>query len=285
MDYYKSYRKFFTVTSNVQSQTIKDNIADYPILENLFGFHYWLQDEVACIHNSPGYNNVLDSSTFVHATFTHNFFTSYSIFLALERNLLHTSISLKRTILESIVKMNYLAFFPADIDDVLFHEVIHGIRDEKEKKLELEAFKRKTAPQFKNLDIDQTLQRIKSKYSFKWFLEQIYDDQTIKSMKNAYRQWSGSTHASLLRFQSNYNKQITASEIHYLQIFLFYNILAEVEGHQNMIPNQFPYVQTKEFIDKMTTILNKKGGLPLLFPDNPTIASKVIIHPPGKPWE
>ena len=63
-------------------------------------------------------------------------------------------------------------------------------------------------------------------------------------------------------------------------------MIAEIEGHKGMIKaNLFPFKESREFMEKMRAILVKDGKLPSLFPDHPDIIEKVMIHPPGSPWE
>ena len=286
-DYKEYYSTFSTTTSNVQKQVIEDNTDAYSVLENLIGFHYWLHDEVASIYNDPNYYSQFVTGKFVHLEFGHNFLSLYSAFVALEHNLLHSAISLKRNVLESIVKMNYLAFFPSNICDVLFHDVINGLREESDKKQKLNSFVSHTKPSFcQTLTTDKILSNIKNKYYFKWLSKQIYAKQTTNSINSMYNKWSPSVHSSLLRPQTNYDKETTASELYDLQLLLFFNILAEVEGHGDMIKKDlFPYHKSKQFIDSILPLLRQNGRMISFFPDHPDIASKVYIHPPGAPWK
>lgn len=287
-NYYKSYTEFCNKNMNIQLQTIKDNIHHYPITEDLLGFHYWLDDKVGPIYNEmTGYDVQHISEAFIHITFSHNILSFYMIFLALERNLVHQAKTHMRTILESIPKMCYLAFYPSDINDIIIKDRISGIRNLEEKKNELEKFKTETRlPVFKNFNSDEVLEKIKGKYFFKWYLDQVYADQTKKSMNVLYRDLSNSVHSSFIRPQIKYDKQITEQGLVDVELLLFYNLVAEIEGHKGMIKAKlFPLKESMEFMEKMRAVLVKDGKLPSLFPDHPDIISKVMIHPPGSPWE
>ena len=288
VDYYKSYTEFCNKNMNIQLQFIKDQIHHYPIIEDLFGFHYWLDNKLGPIYNeTKDYAEKHISEAFTHITFSHNLLSFYTILLTLERNLLHQTKTHLRIILESIPKMNYLAFYPEEINDIIIKDRISGIRDLEEKKSELEKFKIETnVPHFQNFDSDELLQRIKGKYIFNWFLDNVYSDETKKSMKISYKDLSNSTHSSLIRQQFAYDKQFTEKILKDVELFLFYNLLAEIEGHKEMIRSKlFPIKESLEFMEKMRAVLVTDGKLPSLFPDHPDIISKVMIHPPGSPWE
>jgi len=285
-DYYKSYDEFCNKNMNIQLQTIKDQIYHYPIIEDLLGFYYWLDEKVGPIYNdTQSYDIEHISEAFTHISFSHNILSFYTIFLTLERNLLHQTKTHMRTILESIPKMNYLAFYPDNINDIIIRDRISGIRNTEDKKNELEKFKTETQISiFKNFNSDEVLERIKGKYYFNWYLDQIYADHTKKPMNILYHDLSNSIHSSLLRPQIKYDKELTDKVLRDVELLLFYNLLAEVEGHKRMISaNLFPIKESTEFLEKMRAILVTDGKLPSLFPDHPDILSRVMIHPPGSP--
>ncbi|MCH7649377.1 MAG: hypothetical protein IIA83_12340, partial [Thaumarchaeota archaeon] len=144
-NYYRSYTEFCNKNMNIQLQTIKDNIHHYPIIEDLLGFHYWLDSKIGPIYNeTTDYDVQHISEAFIHITFSHNLLSFYTIFLTLERNLLHQVSTHMRTVIESIPKMCYLSFYPSDINDIIIKDRISGIRDLEEKKKELEKFKSET---------------------------------------------------------------------------------------------------------------------------------------------
>ena len=263
---------------------IADNINDYPILENLIGFHHWLETKVGEAYNKITATEPYKISSFVHVAFTHNFLACYNILLALERNLIHPVRALKRNVLESIVKMNYIAYFPNDTWLILFHDHLDGTREEEDKKRKLTELQ--TIPYFCNKTLSCLLKKTDRKYYFKWFVKQVYNETTAQSMFRVHHAMSHSVHSSLLRLQQNYEKPTVSLEIADLKMLLFYNILAEVEGHRHMLSqNIFPYNETKKFLDKILIQIHTNKKMPSLFPDHPAIVSKVCIHPPGKPWE
>ena len=274
-DYYKSYCNFINICSNVQRRTIEDNINDYPVIENLLGFHYWLQDQVGKIYNDMDDPARFASSGFVHVMFSHNFLSFYAIFLALEKSLLHQARALTRNVIESIPKMNYMGFFPEEAPYILFRDYMQERNKGKIEK-EFDAFKSQISPDFQTIDRNKALKSIQ-RYSFRWFSERVYKQSTFDSMYETYRQLSTDVHPSSRRLQNNYEKEQTTLEITALKFLLFYNILAEVEGHGAMIRNNlFPYRDTCKFLEKMEGMLSRDGQMQLWIPDNPNILSKVI---------
>ena len=283
MTYYQSWFNFEKTVSKIQQQIIDDNKNDHSIVHNLLGYHYWLQHKVADVYNDGDISEPYKKSSFVHAMFTHNFLACYSILIELERNLIHSARASKRNVLESIVKMNYLAFFPKDVWFVLFGDHMSGVRGEQLQNIKFNELQH--ISYFQNAKLDVLLQKTYRKYHFKWFVNRIYDKPTADAMFGVHREMSHSAHPSLLRPQQDFNPQIISYEIYDLAILLFYNILAEVEGHKHMISeNEFPSDVTRKFIDEMLELLNRNKTFPSLFPDHSSIASKVLIHPPGHPW-
>ena len=89
-DYFKSYNEFCNKNMNIQLQTIKDQIYHYPIIEDLLGFHYWLDKKLGPIYNdTKSYDIEHISEAFTHISFSHNILSFYTTLLTLERNLLH----------------------------------------------------------------------------------------------------------------------------------------------------------------------------------------------------
>ncbi|CAD6368619.1 hypothetical protein NMT12_120107 [metagenome] len=287
-NYYKSYTEFCNKNMNIQFQTIKDNIHHYPIVEDLLGFHYWLDEKVAPIYNkTEDYDKQHMSEAFIHISFSHNILSFYTIFLTLEKSLIHQLNSHMRTVLESIPKMCYLSFYPDDVNDIIIKDRISGINDDEKKRNELDKFKTESSfPAFQNFNSDEAINRIKGKYYFKWFLDKVYNEETKKAFSTLYHHLSNSTHSSFMRHQIQYDKELTNKIFEDVELLLFYNLVAEIEGHKRMINSKlFPIKESMVFMEKMRALLVKDGKLASLFPDHPDILSKVMIHPPGYPWE
>lgn len=105
-------------------------------------------------------------------------------------------------------------------------------------------------------------------------------------MRKVHRQMNHVSHPSWIYPHTNYESQTTVLEISELKLLLFYNILAEVQGHKHMMEqNKFPMNETADFIGKILPKIHTENGMVLLFPDHSDIASKVCIYPPSKPWE
>lgn len=286
--YYKAYDDFCTITMNAQLRTINDQIHHYPIIEDLLGFNYWLYNKTGTTYNElSGYGTQHLSELFTTVTFSQNFLSLYTIFLTIERNLFHTARASMRTVLESLPKIFYLAFYPNEANYVFLHDIIHGIRTENEKIKKLEEFKSDTQLDiFKQFNSNELIEQIKGKYYFKWFVERVYNEQTKQAVNNIHSNLSGSTHPSFTKPQIQYDEKRINKMLRDTELLLFYNIVAEIEGHSNMIEsNLFPLQESVTFMEKMRSVLVQEGRLASLFPDHPDIASRVRFHPPGSPWE
>lgn len=286
--YYRAYDEFCTKTMNAQSQTIADQINHYKIIEDLLGFHYWLYNKISPIYNQvPDYGIRHKSELFTDGAFSQNFLSLYTIFLTIERNLLHTARANMRTVLESIPKIFYLSFYPNEADSIFIHDILHGIRDENEKIRKLEKFKSDTKlDSFKRLNSNEIIEQIKGKYYFKWFVKEVYNEQTGQAVNNIYSSMSESTHPSFTQSQIQYDKERIDKMLRDTELLLFYNLVAEIEGHSNMIEtNLFPFQESWTFMEKMRSMLVQEGRLVSLFPDHRDIVSRVRVHPPGSPWE
>ena len=73
-EYFKYHTKWHQIKLNMQLRAIRDHIQHYEDLENFFGFHYWLQDNVATSLNNVNDPIEFASEAFIHTTFQQNFF-------------------------------------------------------------------------------------------------------------------------------------------------------------------------------------------------------------------
>jgi len=287
-DYHESYGDFCTKIANIQSQTIKDQVAHYTIITDLLGFTYWLQKETATIHNQHAdYGMKHIHEICIDVAFSHNFLSLYMAFLAIERNLLHQARAEMRTVFESIPKIFYLSLHPNELDCMLIRDEINGIRDEAAKRKKIEDFKSGVGiPAFKSMDTDGILRRCKGKYNFDWILKNVYDERTTKIAKGFYSSLSDSVHARFTKSMPSYNKEAIHKTLRDVEFLLFYNIVAEIEGHGDMIGSGlFPFDESRAFVDKTLAVLKTDEGFPSLFPDHQSIATRVRVHPDCPPWK
>lgn len=286
--YYKSYNEFCHIVMDMQIHTIKNHIEHYPIIEDLLGFHCWLFNEMSSIYNQPtDYDANHLHEVFTDATFSHNLLSLFTTFLTIERNLFHQARANMRTVLESIPKIFYLSFYPNEIDYMIIHDLISGIRNDKEKIEKIKEFKSHTNfPPFKNINPDEIIEKCKNRYNFKCLVKKIYTTKNVQVINNLYSSMSTSTHSSFIKSYRPYDKKSHDKTLRDLELLLFYNLIATISGHKDMIEaGLFPFNESKAFMEKMRSILTQDGRLPFLFPDHPDIASRVNIHPPGPPWE
>lgn len=286
--YYKQYNELCHITMDMQLHTIKNHIVHYPIIEDLLGFHCYLYNNITSVYNqSTDYDAQHLHEVFTGVTFSHNLLSLFTTLLTVERNLFHQARTNMRIVLESIPKIFYLSFYPDELDCMIIHDLIAGIRTEKEKIEKIEEFKANTnfSP-FKNINSDEIIDKCKGKYNFKWIVKNIYTQKNTQTLNNLHSSMSTSTHSSFIKSQMPYDRKSTDKMFQDLALLLFYNLIAVMAGHKDMIEaGLFPFSKSKVFVEKMRSMLVQDGRLPFLFPDHPEIVSKVNIHPPGSPWE
>ena len=286
--YYRSYSEFCNRNMNIQLQIIKDHISHYPVIEDLIGFHYWLNDKVAQIYEKdPDYAKQHVTELFIHTTFSHNVLSFYTIFSALEQNMIQQSKMIIRNIIESIPKIFYLSFYPNDFTNIVSRDVILWVKSPEERETRLKEFYDTTKLDvFRDIDPKRVIEYVERKYYFKWFTERVYDEATTQSMEKLHRDLSQSTHSNFMKPQPKYDKETTHKMLRDMEILLFYNLVAEIEGHKEMIKaGQFPMQESNAFLERIRAALVTNGELANLFPNHPDIASKVFVHPPGPPWD
>lgn len=287
-NYHKEYCKFHDTCMNIEMKSIEDHIHHYEIIEEMIGFQYWLNEKVATIYNSDmeySKNHIADAM--IHHLFSHNLMSLYASFLSSQQNLLHQTIPNLRTVYESIPKMYYISFFPSEIKNIILKDHIEGNDDKKA----IKYLKSKNALTiFESNEINnptKLIEPVKRKYHFKWFTRKIYSKVQINQMTSTYGLLSTSSHSSTVRRQQvkGYSKKDTGDTFEFIELLSFFNILTELNGHKTMIKEEkIPGIEIMNFAEKMRAKLIKDGKMGSLFPDRPDIVKKVMIHPPGPPW-
>ena len=289
INYFSEYTKFWNRNLNVQLKIIRDQIHHYEIIDEMLGFQYWLNETVSSIYNEDreySINHMAD--LFIHKLFAHNFESLFASLLTGERNLLHQTVSNLRTVYESIPKMYYISFFPDEIKYVILSDHVEGSETKKAEKY----LKSDSAPMiFKPNEINEPkklFRKIERKYFFNWFVRQIYSKEQIEQMKKTYGLLSISSHSSTIRRQpqeENFEENI-GDTFEFIELLSFFNIVAEVNGLKTLIQEEkISGSEIMSFAEKMRAELVKDGKMYSLFPDHQDIAKKVMIHPPGPPWD
>ena len=284
-DYFDSYTEWHKVISGIKQRVIKDHIQHYEDLKNLFGFHYWLQDNVATLLDSVKDPIKFASEAFIHTTFQQNFLTASDVQSALEKDHISSARMMLRVILESIPKMYYVCFFPNEAAQIMCADYVSGCRKlAREKKVKY--FVGSVWKGHPRIDANKMLGDINDKYYFQWYLKKIYVAKTREAMIELHSELNTSAHPSLVRPLPEYNKENTANEINRLKLLLYYNIAAEIEGQKHITANDaFTRNKSIVFADKMARQISQNGNIDSLFPDHPDIIPKFDCHPSGPPWE
>ena len=284
-DYFEFYTKWHQTGLNIQLRVIKDHIQHYEDLNNFFGFHYWLQDNVATSLNNVDDPAKFAPEAFIHTAFQQNFLTASGVLSELEKNNIHSARMMLRVILESIPKMYYTSFFPNEIAQIMCADYTSGYRRlEREKKVK--HFVKSIWKGHARTNINKMLNDIKDKYYFPWYLKKIYLEDTSKPMIELHSHLNTSAHPSFTRSLPEYNKENTDNEIRHLELLLYYNIAAEMEGQKRIIASDiFTRNESMQFLNKMAKRISKNGQFVYLFPNNPDIIPKFNCRPTGSPWE
>lgn len=289
LNYKKEYSKFHDICSNAEMKNIENHLHHYEIIEDMIGVQYWLYDKITTFYNSDmdySRNHVADAM--IHGLFYHNLLSLYASFLTTPQNLLHQSVVNLRTIYESIPKMYYISFYPNEIKYMILKDHMNGRDDTKAMKYLKSENSKLIFEQAELNNPEHLINQVENKYFFKWFNRAIYSEEQINTAKSTYGLLSISSHGSLVRRQQGEedSKDNTGDLFEFIELLSFFNILAEMNGHELMMKKDWSqYHEILDFMEEMRTKLIKNGQMGSLFPDHPNVAKKVWIHPPGAPWD
>ncbi len=135
---------------------------------------------------------------------------------------------------------------------------------------------------------EDLLNKLNKKYDYSWIRKQIFSEEQIEQQRKTYGLFSTSSHGSMIRVQQmrDYSKEEIGDLFELIELLSFFNINCELNGHRQMIKeNKFPIDEVRSFSEKLRAKLARNGKMHSLFPDKPEIAKKLILHPPGPPWE
>lgn len=288
IDYHKEFCNLHNIYLNNELKSIQNHIFHYEIIEETLGFQSWLNTQVANVYNDDlEYATNHFSEASVHGLFTLNLLSLYTAFITLPRNLINQTIPNIRTVYESLPKMYYLSFYPEHCGKILLREHIEGKQGRAREILQSSKVA-KICEMFSIEYSEDLLQELNKKYNYSWFRKQIYSEEQIVQQRKTYGLFSASSHGSMIRVQQmrEYSKEEIGDLFELIELLSFFNINCELNGHRQMIKeNKFPVDEVINFSEKLRSRLARDGKMHSLFPDKPEIAKKIILHPPGSPWE
>lgn len=264
-DYSEEFRKFSKSVLCIKSLITEKHCCHYPALEILFGFHYWLHNQINSIHHEQK-DEWYSTPRIIHVLFMNNFSVAYSVLQAFESNSLTTTSPLLRNMLETIVKMEYLASYPDERDNMIYADAVTGVKKTEKKNIIAEVSKDLTE---EKCDEQAILKRINGKYHFRWYLEKLYGDPDHNA--GPYKHFSQLTHSSMDKInqqlawmhsrnisnllcsdRSNYDYEILDTIPCHLELLLFRNIMAELRGNKKDITeDKFSHVELMSFLDEL----------------------------------
>lgn len=288
IDFHKEFSNFHNIYLNNELKSIQTHLPHYEIIEETLGFQSWLNTKVANVYNDDlDYAEHNFSAASVHGLFTLNLLSLYAAFLTLPRNLINQTIPNIRTVYESFPKMYYVSFYPEDCGKILLRERIEGKRGQAREILQSSEVEK--ICKIYNIEYsDDLLNELNKKYDYSWFRKQMYSEDQINQQRKTYGLFSTSSHGSMLRVQHmrDYSEEEIGDLFELIELLSFFNINCELNAHQQMIKeNKFPISEVMAFSEKLRSKLARDGKMHSLFPDKPEIAKKILLHPPGSPWE
>lgn len=288
IDYHKEFCNLHENYNNNNLRSIENHLSHYEIIEEVLGFQSWLNTQVANVYNKDmeyGKNHFSEAS--VHGLFTLNLLSLYTAFLTLPRNLINQTITNIRTVYESLPKMYYVSFYPENCGKILLREQIEGKKGRSREILQSSNVK-KICEIYDIKYSEDLLNELNKKFDYSWIRRQIYSEGQIEQQRKTYGLFSTSSHGSMIRVRQmrDYSKEEIGDLFELIELLSFFNINCELNGHRKMIEEEkFPVKEVIDFSEKLRAKLVRGGKMHSLFPDRPEIAKKVMLHPPGKPWE
>ena len=268
-DYSEEFKKFTKSISCVRTIIVENHRYHYPALEMLLGFHYWLHNQIDPIYRKQK-KEWYSTPRLIHVLFMNNFSAAYSIFQAFETNSLMVTGPPLRSMLETVVKMEYLVSYPDERDNMIYADAVRSTKNKKKEKVIADVHKYISEDECNEQVI---LKQINGRYHFKWYLKKLYGDPNQDA--GFYKHFSQLTHSSMDKMHqqlawmhshkssnllcsdvSNYDYEILDIIPQHLEALLFRNIVAELNGNKNMAAEgKFPYIELISFLDELYDVL------------------------------
>ena len=264
-NYSEQFKKFSKSVLDIKPLIIKNHSCHYPALEMLLGFHYWLHNQIDPVYRKQK-KEWYSTPRLIHVLFMNNFSTAYSIFQAFESNSLMSTGPLLRSMLETVVKMEYLASYPDERDNMIYADAVTSMKNKEKEKAIVDVHKYISENECNKQVI---LKQINGGYYFRWYLKKLYGDPNQDA--GLYKYFSQLTHSSMDKMHqqlawmhshkssnllcsdiSNYDYEILDIIPRHLEVLLFRNIVAELNGNKNMTAEgKFPCVELISFLDEL----------------------------------
>ena len=173
--------------------------------------------------------------------------------------------------METVVKMEYLASYPDERDNMIYADAVRSTKNKEKEKTIADVHKYISEDECNEQVI---LKQINKKYHFKWYLKKLYGDPNHDA--GFYKHFSQLTHSSMDKMHqqlawmhshkssnllcsdiSNYDYEILDIVPQHLEVLLFRNIVAELNGNKNMAAEgKFPYVELISFLDELYDVFS-----------------------------
>jgi len=259
----------------------KNHIHHYPVLDEMFGFQYYLNRKFIEFYNSI--KNPTELKKFmpelsIHLLFFYNTQSLQSALNDLECDRIHQSAVNIRTVYESIPKMYYISLFPEQNRFILVHEHIEEMHyQDAVKELEKEDCLSYLDGHELKFESKNDFYNFKRKYTPNAFRKKLYSKKRQDSLQKLYSKFSNSTHPNITRNRTSvaYEPKDTELFFEFLKTMSYFNIQAYFEGNAELL---FKIGLHQEIIDFLNAKAKQLGTFyenVYFFPDNEELDRKL----------
>lgn len=254
-----SYQGFCKYSMDNMRETIENHIQQYKIVEELMTFQIWFNNKFVSLSNKFNKENV--TKHIISVMYFNNILYAHSGLHSLEKSMYHQSAIQLRVILESLPKMSYLLKYPNEILNICANDKLSIYRRESKthQKTILRKYLNDTYETFGERNVDEIYRRIQNKYSFRWYVRNVYECQYHCSIFDHYSLLSDHGHGNTMNIKTDdtstpmwgYNIKLAYYQFEILQALLFYNTFITIKSHKNEIQQLHIEDKCKEFIEQM----------------------------------
>ena len=280
MEYMKFYKLYHEELEKRTLQCIDDNIDHIVIYDKLMAFQFWLSTKLTPIY-SLEYSRKNPGKFFVQNYYTNNLLSASTSVHAIHTAMYGQSIVHMRVILETLVKMFYLLIHPDETIYVAAHDAIKLFSpkyDSQRRKERLQQFLTTTKSIYGEHTIDEIEGKITHKYSFGFYVNQLYNKTCAESIFEQFSKLSEGSHGNFMNIPLigkslwEYDKDLTRTLFRYLQPLLFFNIVTVIDSNKDVI-TQDVLNDCQQFFQQMKSELGSNGMINTYFPNSSAIGS------------
>lgn len=279
-DYLKEYRSALESYSSINQMIVKNHISQYPILDELLGFQYFLNKKFVEFYNSAETTelNKHRPNLSIHLLFFYNTQSLQSALNDIECDRIHQSAVNIRTVYESIPKMYYISLYPEENGLILVHEhIMENSYEEAVKELEGGDCKAYLNGQELKFESKKAFHEFRRKYTPNAFRKKLYSPNRQESLQKLYSKFSNSTHPNITRNRTSvsYESIDTDQFFDFLKAMSYFNIQAYSEGNAELLDRMRLRQEILDFLNEKAKQLETFIEEVYFFPDNENLDRKL----------